>query len=166
MSRLVLSAPSRRIDQSTKQALLAPTENHELRMPLDAQQERMVVAFDGLNDSIFVAGNDAELRAEPINRLVVQRVDPLSVATKQSMQLASGDDLDGLLGQGRAYAGNARVNVIDALMQGSPKEDIGHLSAAANAEDRQVVFGRRLQKLQLEGVASAIDADVGFELPP
>jgi hypothetical protein len=88
VSRLVLSAPPRRIDQGPKQALLAPTENHELRMPLHAQQERIVVAFDGLNDSIFVAGNDAELRAEPINRLVVQRVDPLPVATKQGMQLA------------------------------------------------------------------------------
>jgi hypothetical protein len=120
----VLSAPSCRIDQGAKQALLTLAENHELRMPLHAQQERVVVAFDGLNDSVLVAGDDAEPRAEPVNRLMVQRVDPLPVATKQGVQFAPGDDLDGLLGQRRVYTGNAGIDVIDALMQGPPRKTL------------------------------------------
>ena len=88
---------------------------------------------------------------------MVQGIDPGPLDAHQTMEDAVGDDVDGLARQRRVQAGDARINVVDALVQAA-EVDIYHLGAAADAEHRQVATGGAVEDLQLEGIALDVDA--------
>ena len=70
-----------RVRESAEQPLLPAVEDHELRMPLDPDQERLGGAFDRLNDLVLVARNDLQLLSQQIDRLVVKRVNAIPAAS-------------------------------------------------------------------------------------
>src|SRR5687767_8585541 len=69
-----------------EQALLRLGEDEQLRVPLDADQEWLADALDGLHDAGLVAGHDAQAAPNPVHRLVVQGVDPARVAAGDAVE--------------------------------------------------------------------------------
>jgi hypothetical protein len=61
-NRGVVIAPAGGIDEGAEKPPLSTLQDHELRMPLDTQQERVRNMLDRLNDAILV--NSTTMRAD------------------------------------------------------------------------------------------------------
>jgi hypothetical protein len=139
-------------------------EEHEFRVPLDAQQKGVARAFDRLNGAVLVAGDDVQSGANDVHRLVVEGVDPLSLGAKQSVKGAAGRDLDALARQRRVQMRHVGIYGVNALVQRAAEKHVDHLRTPADAENGQAAGGRPFEKVELEGVALAVDADGGLDL--
>ena len=81
------------------------------------------------------AGDGAQAPAQPIDRLVVQRVDPAALQAHHRVKPAVRQDGDALARQHGALARQAAVGGVDVRVQRAAAVDVEHLRAAADAED-------------------------------
>lgn len=66
--------------------------NERLRMPLDAQQERLAASFDALDHAVLRPRDRVQAASEAGDALVMERVDGDAARSEDARQVAAGGD--------------------------------------------------------------------------
>lgn len=128
-----------------------------LRVPLNAQKERMPRQVHCLDSTLFIAGNHPQVLAWLLNDLVVIAVNPAAV-TGDSMQHRF--PLHANLVGGIPMPG-------DILNKCAPQSNIQQLHTSANAENRQFPLHYQPKKQQFRRVPPVCHPSAeGFFFPP
>ena len=135
---------------------------HErLDVPLDAEIERLAVALDRLHDAVVGPRHGAQIAAEAVDGLVVERVDVEVLGADDRGQPRPGLDphvvrrLPARLGL--AVRHRAVADVRHVLVQRAAAGDVEHLAAAADAQHGEAERVRAADDGELEGVEPRLD---------
>ena len=130
-------------------------------MPLHAEDEAVLGAFDAFNDTVSSDRVDDEATAELLDGLMMGGVDPQISPLEDFKKPRAGFDTNpvvdsvwltaALVGGGGGKLGR------DVLVKRSAQSDIDCLGAAANTQYRKITAERRCRHLELEFGARGFD---------
>jgi hypothetical protein len=134
---------------------------HQLRVPLHAENGAIGSVDDGFDQSIGREGYRHERWGKFPNCLMVKRVDAEAVAVedREQTRISRGNRVtDGVLLQSAfvltvADSRRSRVLGRDVLDQRAPKGDVHDLNTAADAEDRNASLSGGMKQVQLKLIA-------------
>lgn len=103
-------------------------------MPLHAHQKRVPRIFDSLHDSVQIAADNDQIKANSVDCLIVQAIDTAAVSAQQGADEAFRLHLQGLEWQHCPAVGGHLAMRFQLLEQVAAAPGVEQLRAATNAE--------------------------------
>jgi hypothetical protein len=132
---------------------------HELRVPLDAEDETVLGTLHCLNDPVRRPGHRAQAPTYVCNRLVMEAVHAKSALAGDRRQKAGGLDFHAMHRLPISLVVPVGLVGVSGQMldESAPSRDIEHLGAPAQPQDRYPGRSRTRYERQLPGVAGGVD---------